>query len=40
MANLSAVFHWHPSEMRKMGLSEIMNWHKLAGKRAHRIKST
>ena len=32
MANLAAVFHWHPSEMRGMNISEIMMWHDLARK--------
>lgn len=34
MANVAAVFHWSPSEMRKMTPDELMQWHALAVERS------
>ena len=34
MADLAMVFHWPPGEMREMELSELVEWHERAGKRA------
>ena len=38
MADLAAVFHWPPSEMRKMALGELKQWHALARERAGVIR--
>ncbi len=34
MADLAAVFHWQPSEMREMSPEELLEWHELARERA------
>lgn len=30
MANLAYVFHWSPSDMDEMEVSELRRWHELA----------
>ncbi|RWQ35858.1 MAG: GpE family phage tail protein [Mesorhizobium sp.] len=34
MADIAVIFHWPPSEMWEMDLSEIVMWRKLAAERA------
>lgn len=34
MADIAAVFHWPPSELKRMSLSELEAWSKLALRRA------
>ncbi|WP_079731688.1 GpE family phage tail protein [Novosphingobium mathurense] len=34
MADLAVVFHWPPSAMDDMHLSELMSWHARAVKRS------
>lgn len=33
MADLAAVFHWHPDAMDHMSLSELMSWRAKAAAR-------
>ena len=40
MADLAIIFHWPPSEMREMDISEMAKWHERARKRAPRRTST
>lgn len=34
MANIAAVFHWPPSELKRLPLSELGAYHQLALERA------
>ena len=34
MADVAAVFHWPPSELRAMEIGELLDWHRLALERA------
>lgn len=34
MADVAAVFHWPPSELRDMEIEELLDWRKLALERA------
>ncbi len=34
MANLAAVFHWQPSEIKRLSLSELKAFHDLAAERS------
>ena len=34
MADVAAVFHWPPSELRGMEVAELLKWRKLALERA------
>ncbi|MEJ1398774.1 MAG: GpE family phage tail protein [Candidatus Sedimenticola sp. (ex Thyasira tokunagai)] len=33
MANLAAVFHWQPSEMKALEVEELVEYHRLAKER-------
>jgi len=33
MANIAAVFHWPPSEMQRMAVDELLDYHHLAKER-------
>jgi len=34
MANIAVIFHWAPSEMYEMDVSDLRRWHALALERA------
>ncbi|MBP6876568.1 MAG: GpE family phage tail protein [Phenylobacterium sp.] len=34
MADLAVVFHWPPAAMAEMSITELMEWHERAAKRA------
>lgn len=34
MADLAIVFHWSPSDMEHMSISELMGWRAMAEKRS------
>jgi hypothetical protein len=36
MADIAVAFHWPPSELDKMSLTEIQTWHQLAVERTQR----
>jgi hypothetical protein len=40
MADLAVVFHWPPSVMEGMSLSELMGWRAMAEKRSRPPEST
>lgn len=33
MADLACVFHWQPSELKALKISELLRWRKLAAAR-------
>ncbi|MEJ1412793.1 MAG: GpE family phage tail protein [Candidatus Sedimenticola sp. (ex Thyasira tokunagai)] len=37
LANLAAVFHWQPSELKALTLDELPEWHTLAKERAPKV---
>lgn len=40
MADIAAVFHWPPSELKAMPLAELATWHRLAIDRLKLMKGS